>query len=498
MDYDRYDALELAQLVRNREVTASELLEDAIARAERVNPQINGLASRRYERAREDAAATALEGPFAGVPFLVKDLGVELAGVPFTKCSRYFKDYVPAADHEFITRVKAAGLNIFAKTSAPEFGLMPYTEPALFGACRNPWNLERTPGGSSGGSAALVAAGVVPMAHGNDMGGSIRIPASCTGLFGMKPSRGRAPSSFTSAGDANVDLCLSRSVRDSAALLDAVRHQTGTTFAPPPPERPYLEEVSREPGRLRIAVVRGPMLGHGISAQARVSLDDAANLLASLGHDVSDGEPDGLDYDGLRFALLMIFAVQIAVQLGELNPMAGKPLRPGDIEPASLAMLTIGRVLAAEQLAVALARQRRLSDALAAFMTQHDVILTPTLAAPPVRIGELALTPAEKQQIAILTRVKLRPLIQKAAIEIAARMFDWLPYTPIFNLTGQPAMSVPLYWTDDGLPMGMQFAARYGDEATLFRLAGQLERARPWFDKRPPIAARAAVPTTMP
>jgi amidase len=485
MEYERCDALGLAELVRTKQATAAELLEEAIARAERVNPAVNGITSRRYEAAREAASRGAFEGPFAGVPFLLKDLGPALAGVPLTSCSRYFRDYVPTQDHEFVARVKAAGLNIFAKTSAPEFGLMPYTEPVLFGPCRNPWNLGRTPGGSSGGSAALVAAGVVPMAHGNDMGGSIRIPASCTGLFGMKPSRGRAPASGGVAGDANVDLGISRSVRDSAALLDAVRQDRGAMYAAPPPERPYVEEVVRDPGRLRIALVRGPMLGHDISVEAREALESATQLLTSLGHEIVEDEPSGVDYPAIRFALLMLFAAQIGWHLHAGNPLRGKPIRPGDVEPASLAMLTIARVLAVDELTTALAAQHDLADRFASFMTRYDVLVMPTLAAPPVRIGGLALTKSEEFQVRLLARIRSRALIRKAAQDIAARMFDWLPYTPVFNLTGQPAMSVPLHWTADGLPMGVQFAARFGDESTLFRLAGQLERAKPWFDRRP-------------
>jgi 6-aminohexanoate-cyclic-dimer hydrolase len=476
--YDRSDAIEIARAVRAREVTASDVLEEAIARAERVNPQVNALAARDYERARESARTTSIDGPLAGVPVLVKDLGPALGGLPMTMGSRYFASYVPAADHEFFTRLKSAGAILFAKTTAPEFGLLPYTETVLFGATRNPWDLARTPGGSSGGSAALCAAGVVPVAHGNDMGGSIRIPASCTGLFGLKPSRGRAPTTGGIIGSANVDHALSRTVRDSAAFLDAVRSDAGPRF---------LEQTQRDPAQLRIALMRGPGLGHGISAQSRAAVDRAAALCESLGHTVVEAEPEGVDYPGLSYALLLIFASQIGWHLGSGNPTPQHRLKRGDIEPATLAMLTIAQVLALDELTGAVVTQRKLRAAFDGFMERYDVILTPTLAAPPVRIGELALTRAEVVQCEILARLRMPALIRKAARDISAPMFDWLPYTPIFNLTGAPAMSVPLHWSDDGLPVGVQFAGRFDDEATLFQLAGQLERAQPWRERRPPV-----------
>ena len=481
--YDRGDALEIARAIRAREFSASEVLEEAIARAERINPQLNGIAARRYEQAREEARNVKLDAPFAGVPLVIKDLGPALGGVPMTMGSRYFSSYVPAHDDEFVVRAKRSGAIVFAKTTAPEFGLLPYTETALFGATRNPWNLERTPGGSSGGSGALCAAGVVPLAHGNDMGGSIRIPACCVGLFGMKPSRGRAPTTGGIIGSANVDHAISRTVSDSAAFLDAVRSDS---------DPPFLDEVGREPRPLRIAVVRGPMLGHGISSDAREALDDAAALCSSLGHKVVDDEPAGVDYAALSYALLLIFASQTGWHLGSGNPTPERKLRSGDIEPVSSAMLAIARVLALDELTTAVVHQRALRATFDAFMDKYDVVLAPTMASPAVKIGELALSRGEIMQVGVLSKVRAPALIRKAARDISARMFDWLPYTPIFNLTGAPAMSVPLYWTRDGLPMGVQFAGRFNDETTLFRLAGQLERARPWRDRRPPVWSGAS------
>ncbi len=481
--YGRSDALEMGRAVRAGEVTPRELLDEAIARAERVNPHLNAIAARRYEDARVDAERSARDGAFAGVPFVAKDLGPPLAGLPLTMGSRYFARYVPTEDHEFFRRVKRSGAVVFAKSTTPEFGLSPYTETALFGATRNPWDLTRTPGGSSGGSAALCAAGVLPIAHGNDMGGSIRIPASCTGLFGLKPSRARTPGVGGIIGHANIDHAISRSVRDSAAMLDAVRSDDGARFLP---------EVARDPKPLRIAVIRGPLLGHGYSADACDALDAAATLCASLGHHVVEDEPAGIDYPATAYALLLLFASNVGWILGAGNPTPHHRLRGDDIEPIAAAMLAIARTIALDELTTAVADQQKLIAAYEAFFERYDVVLCPTLAAPPVRIGELALTRLEVLKVGLLTRLRAPALIGKAAREIAARMFDWLPSTPVFNLTGQPAMSVPLHWSADGLPIGVQFAARRDDEATLFALAGQLERAQPWRERRPPLWSAAS------
>ncbi|HVA33960.1 MAG TPA: amidase [Candidatus Baltobacteraceae bacterium] len=486
-NYDDYDALGLAQLVRTGEVRAEELLDEAIARAQRVNPQLNALVCERFEQARADVRAGLPEGPFRGVPLVVKDLGPALAGVPLTGGSRYFKDYVPQYDDEFVARLKRAGFAIFGKTNTPELGLAPVTEPALFGPCRNPWDLDRVTGGSSGGSAALVASGVVAMAHGNDMGGSIRIPASCTGIFGLKPSRGRTPTVGGVVGDANADFGLSRSVRDSAALLDAVRLEHGLMFDAAAFEGRYLDEVVREPRRLRIALMLDPMLGKEIHPDCRAAAQSAAHLCESLGHHVEIASPQGIDYREIAPAIIAIFASNIGWKMHVANPLQGKKLRAGDLEPATWAMLVIAELLSADDLTTAVEQQRRLAQRFAEFMQSYDVMLVPTVAAPPVRIGELALTKAEVAQIEVLARLRSATLIRKAAHEIAKTLFDWIPYTPLFNLTGQPAMSVPLHWNEAGLPVGVMFAAPLGDEATLLRLAGQLERAQPWRDRRPPV-----------
>ncbi|MBV8489338.1 MAG: amidase, partial [Candidatus Eremiobacteraeota bacterium] len=353
-EYDAYDALGLAELVRAKQVSAVELLDEAIERAERVNPKLNALVCKRFDEARAAASSGLPAGPFGGVPFLMKDLGPALAGVPMTSGSRYFRDYVPETDDEFVGRVKAAGFNIFGKTNTPEFGLAPVTEPALFGPCRNPWNLERTTGGSSGGSGAMVAAGVVPLAHGNDMGGSIRIPASCNGVFGMKPSRGRTPTVGGVAGDANADLGISRSVRDSAALLDAVRVKQGLMYEAPHFAGNYLDEVAREPRPLRIAMVHEPMLGNAVDPQCRDALHEAYRLCERLGHHVEVAAPHGIDYRAVAHAIVVIFASNVGWKMHDANPLAGKALRAGDLEPATWAMLVISEVLSTVELTSAL------------------------------------------------------------------------------------------------------------------------------------------------
>jgi amidase len=316
------------------------------------------------------------------------------------------------------------------------------------------------------------------------MGGSIRIPASCTGIFGLKPSRGRTPTVGGVAGDANVDFGLSRSVRDSAALLDAVRVDRGLMYDAPAFGGSYLEEGSRDPRPLRIAVVRDPMLGKAIHFECRNAADRAAELCERLGHHVEEASPTGIDYRETALAIIAIFASNIGWKMHAANPLR-KKLSRGDLEPGTWAMLVISELLSADDLTTALQRQRDLARQLAEFMTAYDVLLMPTAAAPPVRVGELALKRSEIAQIEVLARLRSAPLIRKAAEEIAKTLFDWIPYTPLFNLTGQPAMSVPLYWTPDRLPVGVMFAGRLGDDVTLLQLASQLERAQPWRDKRP-------------
>ena len=490
-DYLSHDAIGLAELVRKGEVSARELLDTAISRAEAVNPAINALVLKDYDAARERAtilsannANGAAEGPFAGVPYLIKDLGAPVAGLRMTMGSRHYRYYVPKEDAPIVTLTKAAGFNIFGKTNTPELGQMPYTEPELFGPCRNPWSLDHTPGGSSGGAAAAVAAGIVPIAHASDGGGSIRIPASCCGLFGLKPSRSRQPPGLVPApGELGVDHAVSRSVRDSALLLD----YTGGNAALPPGAPGTLLGATREPCKpLDIAYVTEGMLAPSLSVDARAALDDAAQLATSLGHRV---EPVslGLDFDTIRHSFLTMWSVVAEDIVLNAERVSGRKPQRSEFEIATWAMAHIGRKLGERGLPAALEEQRRVTAKLTDLLTRYDVILCATLASAPIKIGEMLPTSVERMQMHAVTAVPIEALMKKMLDEASNKAFAWAGCTELFNLTGQPAMSVPLYWNARGLPVGVQFASREGDEATLFRLAAQLEEARPWFNRRPPL-----------
>jgi Asp-tRNA(Asn)/Glu-tRNA(Gln) amidotransferase A subunit family amidase len=463
-DYRRHDAVGLAELVARREVSAAELLAAAVARTAEVNPKINAVTQEFAERAGGEPAA---HGPFTGVPFLLKDLGATLAGTPTTMGSRLFADNVAAADSALTAAYKAAGLSIFGKTNTPEFGLWPFTESDFLGVCRNPWDLDRTPGGSSGGAAAAVAAGIVPAAHASDGGGSIRTPAACCGLFGMKPSRGRV--SFAPVGEgwagASIQHAVTRSVRDSAALLDvACRPQPGDPYFLSPPERPFVEEAAREPGQLRIAVFAGAMQSALIDPECAQAVRDAAKLCEELGHRVEEVEIPG-DASAMQAAAGAVISASIAANLDAEAERRGRPIEPGEIEAPTMATYKRGQGVAAAAYVRGLAALHAYARAEAQLFETYDVLLLSTLGSPAIPVGS------------ILEDPKL----------IAERLFAFMPNTQAFNNTGQPAMTVPLAWSKSGLPIGLQFVARMGAEATLFRLAGQLEQARPWFDRTPPL-----------
>ncbi|MFM0626244.1 amidase [Paraburkholderia xenovorans] len=498
-DYLAHDATGLAELIRKREASARELLDIAISRTEAVNPAINAIVLKDYDAARQRASrddasrangannadGISAQAALAGVPYLIKDLGAPVAGLRMAMGSRHYRHFIPTEDAPVVALAKAAGLNIFAKTSTSELGQMPYTEPELFGACRNPWNLDHTPGGSSGGAAAAVAAGIVPLAHASDGGGSIRIPASCCGLFGLKPSRGRVPraTAEAEAGQLGVDHAVSRSVRDSALLLDLLGGNADRPLGAP---GTFLS-ASREPCKpLNIAYVTEPMLAPSLSADARAALEDAAQLASSLGHNI---EPVslGIDFATVRHAFLTLWSVTAEDLVLNAERISGrKPLR-AEFEISTWAMAHVGRKLGERGLPAALEEQRRITGLLADLLNRYDVILCATLAAPPIKIGEMQPTSAERMQMRAVTTMPLEALMKKVLMEASNKAFTWAGCTELFNLSGQPAMSVPLYWNARGLPIGVQFAARDGGEATLLRLAAQLETARPWFDKRPPL-----------
>ena len=474
IDVTALDAVAQAELVRTKEVTPAELVEAAIERIERVNPQLNAVVTTLYEQARRAAAGTLPSGPFTGVPFLLKDLVAECAGVRFTEGSAFVADrYTPAEDSELVRRLKRAGLVIVGKTNTPEFGILPTTEPRLFGPTRNPWARERTAGGSSGGSAAAVAAGLVPMAHGNDGGGSIRIPASCCGVFGLKPTRGRNPLG-PGYGDLFSGLvaehALTRSVRDSAVLLDATAGpDLGDPYPAPPPARPFSEEVGAPPGRLRVALSTVAATGVPVHPDCAAAAREAAALCAELGHDVIEASPD-IDGAEVSQAFITLWSAGVAWTIDDWARRTGQTPAPDRFEPLTWGLYEMGGRRSAATYLLALQDLQRIAREVARFFTTCDVWLTPTLAEPPVPLGSFDPTPENP----------LQGLFRAA---------EFVPFTPICNATGQPAMSVPLAWNAAGLPIGVHFVGRFGDEATLFRLAAQLEAARPWRDRRPPIRA---------
>lgn len=468
------DATAQAELVRGKEVKPVELLEAAIERVERLNPRLNAVITPMYELARKEAEGTLPEGPFTGVPFLLKDIIAAYKGVRLTFGSAFFADYVPDFDSELVVRLRRAGLVIFGKTNAPEFGILPTTEPRLFGPTRNPWDPERSTGGSSGGSAAAVASGMVPMAHANDGGGSIRIPASCCGLFGLKPTRARNPLGPALGDVLNgliVEHAVTRSVRDSAALLDATcGPDVGDPYWAPPPARPFLQEVGADPGRLRIAytVRAGGETAHPDCVRA---VEEAAKLCAELGHAVEERDID-VDREAVTSQFMVLWGAAQAWMADGMAATTGKQPAPELFEPLTWALIEMGRGFSAAQYLVAVTFLQRVARHIARQAEDYDLWLTPTVSEPPPPLGTFDSPPDNP----------LYGLVRAGA---------FVPFTPIANITGQPAMNLPLYWNEEGLPVGVQFVARFGDEAVLFRLAAQLEEARPWAGRRPPLSAGA-------
>jgi amidase len=490
--YSSYDGLSLAELVCSGQVSARELVTDAIERIESLNPRLNAVVHAMYDRALKQADAPRGDGPFAGVPFMLKDLLSWYAGEPITSGSRLFKGWIPRSDTEMVQRYARAGLIVVGKTNTPEFGLVPYTEPELFGPARNPWDPTRTTGGSSGGSAAAVASGMVPWAGGGDGGGSIRIPASCCGIFGLKPTRGRTPTGPLTGElwqGAVVEHCLTRSVRDSAAMLDAVSGpEVGAPYYAAAPARPFLDEVGVAPGRLRVAFTSAPLLGHSVHQDCVAALDDAVHLMESLGHDVVEAAPP-VNRDEFNVAFLTMICGEVHADLVEAKQLLGRAATPDDVEYTTWALGLLGGSLSAGEFTRADRYLQSASRPIGEFFEKFDVLLTPTLAVPPFPIGSLQPLAHERALLKVLGRLRAGNVLKllKALEKTADEIFDVVPYTPLFNITGQPAMSVPLYWNESNLPIGVHFVGRYGDEATLFRLASQLEEARPWKDKHPPI-----------
>jgi amidase len=468
----RLDATALSSLIANKEVSALELVDSAIERLEKVNGQLNAVVTPMYEEARAHAINHPQGGAFPGVPFLIKDFLAEVEGVRFTEGSAFLGEHIPSRDSELITRFRAAGLLFIGKTNTPEFAIGATTEPHRFGATRNPWNTTLTPGGSSGGSAAAVAARVVPMAHGNDAGGSIRIPASCCGLVGLKPSRGRVtlgPLYGDLFGGIVSELGVTRSIRDMAALLDAVAGpMPGEPYTLPAPERPYAEEFKREPGKLRIGFSAKTPLGDELHPECDRAVRGAAKLCEHLGHEVEERAPD---YDAMRlwtnFTTLLASGVSWAMQ--DWSRRLEKPLAPQDFEPFVWTFGERGRALSATEYLLAVQDVQAEVRKYSPFFELYDLWLTPTLGQPPVPLGTLS--------------------YDGDPIELRRRTARFSPFTYIANATGQPAISLPLHWSEAGLPIGVHLTARVGEESTLLRIAAQLEQACPWADRYPSVCA---------
>lgn len=477
-DYEAYDALGLADLVRRGKVSPLELLEAAIARVEARNPVVNAVVLPLYDHARQAIADGLPDGPLRGVPYLLKDLTASLAGVRTMRGSRFFADTPPAAaDSEHVWRLKRAGLVIFGRTSTCELGLSLTCEPRLYGPTRNPWDPTRISGGSSGGAAAAVAARILPMAHASDGFGSIRAPAACCGLVGLKPTRARntmAPFLGEGLGGLSTEHAVTLTVRDCAALLDTTAGPgPGDPYAAPGPARPFREEVGAPPGRLRIAwTVRAPN-GAPVDPACVALVRETARLCADLGHHVEEADPE-IDRDAVVPAFLTLVAANTAVNL-RTHPTAGRPPRRGEVEHVTFDTGARGEQIPAADYVRATQTAHRLGRQMAAFHRRYDVLLTPALATPgAVKLGWM-------------------DMMLEDVDEYWRRVFAFSPFTVWFNLTGQPAIVLPLGQVEApeaprGLPLAVQLAAPFGDEATLFRLSAQLEAARPWIDRLPALA----------
>ncbi len=468
-EYTRFDATDLARLISEGQVSPGEVLEWAIARCEAVNPRLNAVVIKNFDRARRAASQPLPKGPLRGIPFLLKDLFVELEGTVTTHGSRFFANHAAKGTSTLITRYEAAGLVIFGKTASPEFGSNSSTESLLWGDTHNPWDLTRSSGGSSGGSAVAVATGIVPVAHASDGGGSIRIPASCCGIFGLKPSRGRTPlgpAAFDKAAGLGVNHVVSRSVRDSALLLDVSHGPAfGDPYIAPPPARRYVEEVGRDPGPLRIGLQRKSALPVETHPDCLRALEETARLCESLGHEIDEIEPPPLPGEGLWRSFGVLRGTSIAMAVARRERELARKVTADDLEPnnwhayqESLRYSAIDHETE-RQYIYSLAREIVLHQ------DSFDAVLSPTLAAPPPKLG--VLNPNSPSEA-----------FANAAMSMAG-------FTIAYNVSGQPAITVPLHWNEEGIPIGTMFAGRPGAEGTLLRLAGQLEQARPWADRRP-------------
>jgi amidase len=478
-DFSDLDAVAQAQLVRSGGASPRELVEAAVARAEKSNGELNAIIHPRFERALAEAAGTLPDGPFRGVPVVVKDLNAPMAGEPHHEGMRALRDagWIAREDGAVVRRLRAAGCVIVGRTNTPELGLTPTTEPAAYGPTRNPWDRARSAGGSSGGSAAAVSARMVAVGHGTDGGGSIRIPASACGLVGLKVSRGRtsgAPNGEEMCG-LSVQHVLTRTVRDSAAMLDVLAGpEPGDPYVAPPPRAPYAEAAARAPGPLRVGVRTATPAGLGEThPECVAAVEEAARALESLGHRVEAASPAALDEDDFTLNFAVLVATDAATLLDSWSRALGRAIGADGVEPDTWALAEMGRAISAPQLQAARLALGDYARRMAAWWTDFDVLLTPTLASPPVELGALASPPGE-------------PLAG------GLKALAYIPFTPPFNATGQPAISLPVHMTPGALPVGVQLAAAYAREDVLLGLAAQLEEVFRWHDRRPPATAAPA------
>ena len=486
--YWKYDATGLAELVQKKEVIPAEIADAAIARAEQVNPKINAVIHKMYEQARAAAVKKSGGEPFAGVPFLLKDISQHIEGEPMTSGSKVLRNTRAETDSEFVKRMRRTGVLFLGITNVPEFALMAVTEPESYGPTRNPWDTAYTPGGSSGGSAAAVASGIVPVAGANDGGGSIRIPAAFCGLFGLKPSRGRTPVGpfFGRAWQgASVQHVLSRSVRDSAYLLDLIKgYEPGAAFPPPPADADYRECVSRGPeGKLKIAFTTHSPIGTGVHPQCVEAVTRAAEQLSSLGHSVEEKDAP-VDGNKIAQSYMTLYFGEVAAELAFLEKVLGRRARFSDVEPATWMLGLLGEVTSSKELVLNLHEWDYAAFRMESFFEDYDLYMTPTTADPPSQIGELAMKSSEVRLMKWVSRLNLIKAVKKSGFvdDLIIRSLKRTPFTQLANLTGQPAMSLPLHLTPQGLPLGVQFVAAKGREDLLYRLAGQLEQTDNWID----------------
>jgi amidase len=467
-DYEDHDAVGLAALIGAGEVTAAEVMEAAIARCEARNPALNAVVIELYDHGRAAATVDLPKGPLAGAPYLIKDLGAMLAGVPTTGGSRFTADVVPDSDSETVARLKRVGMAIFGKTNTCEFGMSITCEPQLYGPTRNPWDDAVTSGGSSGGAASAVAARIVPAAHASDGFGSIRVPASCCGLVGMKPTRGRnsfAPGLGERMGGIVAEHAVSITVRDHAAILDATAGPApGDPYFAPPPVRPFLEEAGADPGTLRIGFSHGGVTGARTDGEHARVLDETVAVLQGLGHEVVEADPP-LDNDEMQVIFRTLMASN-AAQAIRSHPTKDRLPEPGEVENVVAATATRGERVTGHDVFLAQARMHQAGRRMAAYHDSHDVLLTPGLGHMPPKLGWL-------------------DMMMDDADEYWDRVAAFSPFTVWFNLTGQPAISLPVGTTAEGFPVSVQAVGRFADEATLFRLGSQLEAAMPWRHRKP-------------